>query len=181
MQASSESQRQGGPGSTLVVGLVGLAAALAVFAVWFQWNQTRRCLEFYGPAVARSVQAAPRVELWTLQVDAAGRQLVARDRIDVSAARGLVHLRRGLVEDANFDWQSPSADRRSPADWDAALAFFAAGPAEPPAVLAFDLDEAAAVTVVGQPGRVTLGRLAKGLRRWLEATRADEPAGRSPP
>ena len=73
MQASPESHQQGGPGSALVIALVGLAAALAVFAIWFQWNQTRRCLGFYGPAVARSVQAAPRVELWTLQVDATGR------------------------------------------------------------------------------------------------------------
>jgi hypothetical protein len=180
MQASPESHRQGGPGSALVIALVGLAAALAVFAIWFQWNQTRRCLGFYGPAVARSVQAAPRVELWTLQVDATGRQVVAHDRLDVSDARGLVHLRRGLVEDANFAWQGAPVGRRPLREWDAALAFFAATPSGPPTILAFDLDGEGSVTVVGQPGHVQLGRLAKGLRQWLKATRDGESPSHSP-
>jgi len=79
----------------LAVGLL-----LALFAVWFQWRQTRRCLDFYGPLAARHIQSAPRVELWELD----GRPDTPGRRIDITSARGLVHLRRGLVEDANFTW-----------------------------------------------------------------------------
>jgi hypothetical protein len=90
----------------------------------------------------------------------------------VSQARGLVHLRHGLVEDSNYAWTAEPSAGPPPAAWDVALAFFSVGAAEPTAVLAFDLDDAGAVTVVGRPGRITLGRLASGLRKWMDATLA---------
>jgi len=161
-----------GPGRAVVTGIVLAAAALAVFAVWFQWRQTRRCLAFYGVAAARGIQAAPRAELWTLAVDPATRRLVATDRRDITAARGLVHLRRGLVEDANFAWGPPGSAALPPDAWDEAIAFFPEGDQSPVAVVAFDLDGAGWATVVGRPGRVSLGRLRAGLRTWVEATRA---------
>ena len=157
------------PGSRVVVGLLLLAVALAAFAVWFQWRQTRRCLRFYGPVAARSIQAAPRVELWRLAVDPASGRLIAAERRDISKARGLVHLRRGLVEDANFAWGSTGTGRLPVASWDAALAFFD-DTAGRPIVLAFDLDREGWLTAVGRPGRVGLVRLGPGLRKWLEAT-----------
>ena len=119
-------------GTRLVLGLVLLALGLAAFAVWFQWGQTRRCLAFYGPAAARSIQAAPRVELWSLAADRGGVR--AEARLDISRAPGLVHLRRGLIEDVNFRWNDvrqeggadPARGRLAPAEWDEAIAFFAA-------------------------------------------------------
>lgn len=155
------------PGSRIVVGLLLLAVALAAFAVWFQWRQTRRCLRFYGPVAARSIQAAPRVELWRLAVDPATGRLVAADRRDISKARGLVHLRRGLVEDANFAWEPTDAGRLPVTAWDIALAFFDET-AGRPVVLAFDLEREGSLTAVGRPGRIGLGRLGLGLRKWLE-------------
>lgn len=170
-------------GGRIVMGLVLLAAALAAFAVWFQWNQTRRCLRMYGAERARAIQAAPRVELWRLAVDPqSGRPRVA-ERHDISRAKGLVHLRRGLVEDANFSWTDSSgpdglsaAPGRLPAAaWDEALAFYEAGSTGPAVILALDLDDGGWLTAVGLPGRVGLGRLRAGLKTWINATRQDAP------
>ena len=176
MQRSRATDRRGLPGSLLVVGILGLAACLAAFAVWFQWTQTRRCLAFFGPEVAAAIQVAPRVEAWRLTATGAGGRPLATSRTDVSQAPGLVHLRHGLVEDSNYASTAAPSSGRPPASWDVALAFFAAGAAEPTAVLAFDLDDAGAVTVVGRPGRISLGRLAQGLRKWMAATLAARPS-----
>lgn len=164
-----------------MLGLVLLALGLAGFAVWFQWGQTRRCLSFYGPAVARSIQAAPRVELWSLAAD--GPSVLSTSRLEISRAPGLVHLRRGLLEDVNFRWdatfQQPhgggdEADGRlPPGAWDEAIAFFAGDNASiPAAVVAFDLDEPGFATLVGRPGRIILGPIAPGLRKWIAATKS---------
>ena len=169
-----------GTGTAVVLGVVLLAAVLGVFAVWFQWGQTRRCLAFFGPEVARQIQAASRVELWRLELAASGLRVAARQ--DVSAAPGLVHLRRGLIEDVNYHWPYPAAggevaDRLDPSAWGMALAFWdhdrdlkdsETGP--PAAVLALGFDAPASLTVVGRPGRVAMGRLAPGLRKWVDAT-----------
>lgn len=158
-------------GRIAVLTMLALAAALASFAVWFQWNQTKRCLALYGPAAARSIQYAKRVELWSLAAEAERPRVVRA--IDVSKAPGLVHLRRGLVEDANFAWEPAAAGRLPAADWDTALAFYGDASREPEAVVAFDLDGAGWLTVVGQPGRIGLGRLARGVRTWCASTTAD--------
>jgi hypothetical protein len=166
-------------GTRLVLGLVLAGVGLALFAVWFQWGQTRRCLDFFGSAAARRIQAAPRVELWSLAAD--GPAVRAVRRLDVSRAPGLVHLRRGLIEDVNYRWEQAGsqAAARLPADaWDHAIAFFdAPGGDLPVTVVAFDVDgpdgsgRQPAATVVGRPGRVALGPLAPGLRQWIEATK----------
>jgi hypothetical protein len=158
-------------GSRIVVGLLGLGLALAAFALVFQWRQTDDCLGFYGSDVARAITSAPHVELWHLADGAAAGRLVATGRCDVSGAPGLVHLRRGLVEDANFAWGPPASQRLPSGAWAAALVFSAAPGARPSATLAVGFGpEAGALCVVGQPGRVGLGRLERGLRTWVEAT-----------
>ena len=157
-------------GTAVVAGMLAAAVALATFAVWFQWRQTRRCLDFYGSDVAQLVQAAPRVELWQLAPGAGPSRPEAVRRIDVSQAPGLVHLRRGLVEDANFAWAT-TADAARDRTWTLALAFSAAGAT--PAVLVFDTGSAApAVAVAGRPGLLVPGPIAAGLRRWLAETAA---------
>jgi len=169
-------------GTRLVIGLVFAGVGLALFAVWFQWGQTRRCLEFFGPEVARRIQAAPRVELWSLSAD--GATVRVSSRLDVSRAPGLVHLRRGLIEDVNYRWEQAGSEpaARLPADaWDEAIAFFDAPDGDLPAtIVAFELDgpgRQPVATVVGRAGRVALGPLAPGLQRWIEATKTEfQPA-----
>jgi len=163
----------GANGRWLVLGLVLVAVGLALFAVWFQWGQTRRCLRFYGAAAAGGIQKAPRVELWSLS-DSGGK-LRAATRLDISRAPGLVHLRRGLIEDVNFAWVGGEDRGGGPlpvGDWDAAIAFYPADPsASATAVVAFDLDEPGFATVVGRPGRIQLGRIGGGLRAWIDETK----------
>lgn len=163
-----------GAGSRVVLAMVGLAAALAVFAVWFQWRQTHRCLAFYGPTVAEAIQKAPRVEVWDLQPS--GDRVRAMRTRDISTAAGLVHLRHGLVEDANFSWRQEAAAPLPPAAWDRGLAFFDAEGSTPAAVLAIDAEGEGWLTVVGQPGRIGLGRIRRGLHAWLAGLDAGQPA-----
>ena len=180
--SQTASARAEGPsrGTWLVAALLLLGLAAAITGIWFQWQQTRRCLEFYGPAAARRIAAAPTVELLLMQPGAEPGRLVARSRIDISKAPGLVHLRRGLVEDANFNWQGTDAraggggaggaatGRLPNESWDVALVF-----SEPlgQTTLVIDLDPAGgSLAAVGQPGRIGLGRIGPGLEKWVRST-----------
>lgn len=180
--SQTASARAIGPsrGTWLVAGLLLLGLAAAITGIWFQWQQTRRCLEFYGPAAARRIAAAPTVELLLVRAGTGASRLAAHTRIDVSKAPGLVHLRRGLVEDANFNWQGTDARDRGgeaggaaaarlpSAAWDVALVF-----SEPlgSTTLVIDFDSAGgALAVVGQPGRIGLGRIGPGLEKWIRST-----------
>lgn len=153
-----------------MAGLLMLGLAAATTGVLFQRQQTRRCLAFYGPAAARRITTAPRVSLLVVEPSGAvGVRWV--DQRDVSQAPGLVHLRRGLVEDANFRWSElPPAEPLAAAAWDYALEF--SDPAGGDVTtLALDLDSAGgSLAVVGSPGRVGLGRIAPGLAKWIRAT-----------
>ena len=162
-------------GTRLVIGLVLLGIAAAATGIWYQRGQTRRCLAFYGADAARRITAAPRVELLQIAATAAPGRLRAVGSREITTAKGLVHLRRGLVEDANFKWDdeadgAPSV--RLPAEaWDFALVFSdpAAGAgATMTLVVDFD-DRGGHVAVVGRPGRIGLGRLERGLKKWVGA------------
>ena len=154
-------------GRWLVAFLVGLGLAAAATGIWFQRHQTRRCLAFYGPEAARRITLAPPVALLRVRPAAGPRRLEATERIDVSRAPGLVHLRRGLVEDANFSWpDDPAAAPLAATAWDVALEF--GGPGDGGTTLVIDLDgEGGSLAVVGGPGRIGLGRLGPGLATWI--------------
>ena len=163
------------PGTWLVVGLLLLGVAAAVAGIWFQRQQTRRCLDFYGAAAARRISTAPHVELLLLEPGSAPRRLRVSGRLDVSQAAGLVHLRRGLVEDANFRWPEGGAaatPERLPLDsWDVAMVFSTAGVDGESEALVVDFDRSGgAIAVVGRPGRIGLGRLGAGLEKWMTST-----------
>lgn len=159
-----------GAGRWLVLGLLALGLVAAVTGILFQRQQTRRCLAFYGPDAARRITAAPRVRLVVLEASGP-RSVRAGWSRDVSGAAGLVHLRRGLVEDANFRWtESPAREPLGAEAWDYALEFSdAAGGAATTLVL--DVDPAGgSLAVVGAPGRAALGRVGPGLATWIRAT-----------
>lgn len=181
--------RSVGHGRLLVVGLLLLGVTAAVGAIWFQRHQTRRCLAFYGPIAARRITSAAGVDLLGVQPGGGPRRLAASTRVDVSKAPGLVHLRRGLVEDANFTWDAarveagvePPVERAMrggrqgdgpsrPLDcWDAALVFTDRDGGQ--TTLVVDLDpHAGALAVVGQPGWIGLGRIGRGLDTWIRDT-----------
>jgi hypothetical protein len=169
----SDSKGPSGRGAWVVAAIVLLAAFLATFALWFQWRQTRRCLAFYGPDAAGRIQAADHVELWDLGPGAEPAALGPLRSRDISGAQGLVHLRRGLVEDANFSWAERPPGSPPDRGWDIAIAF---GSGSPPddgrTVLVIDLDAAGGViAVAGRTGELRLGRLGPALRTWLADVR----------
>lgn len=158
------------PGSLLVVVLVAIGVGAAALAIVYQRAQTRRCLAFYGPEAARRVSKAPRVELWKVAPSDRPGRLVVTDRHDVTSARGIVHLRRGLVEDAGFRWSVDGPDGALPPEsWDHAFVFTDTDGSR--TTILIDLDEQGGwLTVSGQGGRVALGRLGQGLATWIQAT-----------
>lgn len=168
--AAAPSRGPVGHGGLLVIGLVLLGIAAALTGIWYQRGQTGRCLAFFGSEAARRITAAARVELVTLAPTGVAARLAAIDRRDITAAKGLVHLRRGLVEDANFRWPSAPAVEPLPAGaWDVGLVFSdPARPDDPPTTLLIDFDDRGGhAAVVGRPGRIGLGRLEAGLRKWI--------------
>lgn len=172
-------------GRRLVLALVGLGVLGACVGIAYQRAQTDGCLAVYGPRVARLVASAPHVELWTGLRVIDGR-LVATHRLDVSAAKGLVHLRRGLVEDANFSGAEPAGPAPAVTSWTHALVFSATPVTRVPvddsaAALLLEVGEpggrAGWIGVVGQGMALPIGRIEKGLRNWLTATVAPGPPG----
>jgi len=158
--------------------MIALGVVLAAFASWYQWSQTRRCLAFYGGEAARRIQVAPRVELWRLEPAGPVERPEPARRSDISSSKGLVHLRHGLVEDANFTWDlTPAPGRPAPT---AALAFFdRADDDDAETVVILRLDEGGGwLEVAGRPGAIVLGRIAAGLRTWLADIDSD---GNEPP
>lgn len=178
--AAADAAAGAAAGSWLVTGLLALGVAAACGGIWFQRQQTSRCLDFYGPAAARRIAAAPRVELLGVRPGRGPRSLAVVSRLDVSRAAGMVHLRRGLVEDDNFIWPPPAPgasagtgvggavrDRRPPSAWDAAFVFRDPADGGETAVVV-DVDgHDPALAVVGQPGTIGLGRIAAGLKTWI--------------
>jgi len=170
------------PGSVIVIGLLALGLIAAGIGVWFQWQQTRRCLSFYGTKATEQISNSQFVELWQLRPSSASRhtgQLEAFQVEDITTAKGLVHLRRGLVEDANFHWVTKDNRVRVPlpdAAWDVALVFDTkqknSVPEKTVVVIDFvENSQEANLTVAGRPGRVALvAEMAKGLKTWVEST-----------
>ena len=164
----------------LVIGLLALGLLAAGIGVWFQWQQTRRCLAFYGTRATEQISKSPFVELWQLKPLFGGRHTGRLEAVlveDITEAKGLVHLRRGLVEDANFQWVEGNTERAPLADaaWDLALVFFDSKQRNESerTVVVIDFGEnsqKANLTVVGRPGRVALGKMGKGLKTWVEST-----------
>ena len=164
----------------LVIGLLALGLLAAGIGVWFQWQQTRRCLAFYGTRATEQISKSRFVELWQLKPLSGGRHTGRLEAVlveDITEAKGLVHLRRGLVEDANFQWVEGKTERAPLADaaWDLALVFFDSKQKNESerTVVVIDFVEnsqKANLTVVGRPGRVALGKMGKGLKTWVEST-----------
>ncbi|MEZ6069543.1 MAG: hypothetical protein R3C10_04555 [Pirellulales bacterium] len=122
-------------GTAVVLGLLLLALALATFAWLYARASDRRAQEAWGPERAALMAAAPTAELWELSRHDAGEldttsadaPLLVDDepmhivaRYDIAEARGVLHLRRGLIDDTSFDWDA-AADCQP--RWTHALSF----------------------------------------------------------
>jgi hypothetical protein len=124
-------------GKIVVIGVFVVALLAASFALWWNINRARRSLEFWGKDAVKLIQHGKAVELLELQPAAtpaaenpAGelryqdRPLVVKRRLDLSQARGLVHARHALTDDASFVWDD-AVSGSQPATWDYAIRFSA--------------------------------------------------------
>jgi hypothetical protein len=102
-------------GKLLIIGILVLAASAAVFSIWYLRGLSRRSYQYFGTEAAELILQAPVVEA-SRPADGAPQQ-----RRDISQARGLINVRRGLVSDASYDWD-PGEISTSPR-WDYSLHF----------------------------------------------------------
>ena len=123
-------------GKIVIVTIVVLALGAASFSWWFRVQATDRALALWGADRARLIQRGERVQALRFSSRAAhddgsvdnepdgngpageaimvgGQTLLVTEQKDISAARGLVHLRQALIEDRSFDLSSPSDQEKA--------------------------------------------------------------------
>jgi hypothetical protein len=102
-------------GKLVTLGILLLALLAAGVAWWNNWSKGRRAMAYWGSQAASRIRLAPSVTLYELS-DAASVQdpeslalgpqkLRIVEQRDISQARGLVHARQALIQDASFNWQ----------------------------------------------------------------------------
>jgi hypothetical protein len=119
-------------GTKLVVALASLALALGVTSWWYRYESAHRATQFWGSAVAELIVESGPVEAFTLQpagegeppaedlLPQLGGEYAVVARLDLTKARGTVHLRHALTSDSNYVWNQAAA---TPATWRWALRF----------------------------------------------------------
>ena len=90
-----------GSGKLLIVSMVAIGLAAAGASWWFRYAATHRAAQFWGPAATRLIRDGPRVTLVKTGARVTNGSATA---VDVSAARGLTHLRNALLVDRSFSW-----------------------------------------------------------------------------
>lgn len=115
--------------------MVAVAAGLSIFAAWYRYQAGDAALRFWGKETALQIRSAPRVELLAIEPGAAPenesgeaqRATIGGDSyqitrtIDITEARGLIHARHALLEDASLDPAAPPPD--APPAWTRLLRF----------------------------------------------------------
>lgn len=103
-------------GTKLVVLLMCLAVALGVYSWWNRYESAHRATQFWGPDNARLIVEDGEVEAMLLQFDPNGSEPASLETlpilpgysvlssVDLSDARGMVHLRFALTSDSNYLW-----------------------------------------------------------------------------
>lgn len=173
-------------GRVLIVGILGVAVLAASFAWWHQKSRGQKAIQYWGASSAYLIRNADCVWLCPLnrrkhavegseQGDVSGSEKILMDgvewdiawRRDISRARGLIHARQALIEDASFDWdrETPSVDPV----WHYLIEF---QEGERAMRIVFDKEEHWIGAVdQGRPQRLNVGA---GLRKFLkEQTRLD--------
>ena len=124
-------------GKFLIISIFGISLAMAIFAWWFQFQRGRRVLELWGSDNAKIIRIeSDRVDLFfrtlpsdaplddsaeSVEVNIAGQSHIFDGQREITNARGLVHARQALIEDATFLWDKARGDCQ--ADWQYLLRF----------------------------------------------------------
>ena len=148
-------------GKFLIVAIFLVAVVAAGFAWWHQFQKGRHALSLWGAGPAVLIRHAPRVEL--LRLNTPELAAVILEHQDISRARGIVHARQALVEDASFDFQAARGDCRP--RWQYALRFSDTGRR---ATIQFDFDcGRARLEESGQEVAMT-PKLAAGMKMFIQ-------------
>jgi hypothetical protein len=170
-------------GKLLIIGILMLAFAGAATSWWFRYNATHRAAEFWGPETAQLIRDAPVVELINPSNPIAlppgdsagvGGFIDSSDTRDVSAARGLVHLRNALLEDHNFDW--PARPLAADIQWKHGLMFRDKGPSRA-AILLFSSDFKL-MNVSGAKEMLSCAPISAGLREMFAEFASDSASAK---
>lgn len=102
-------------GSFVILLMCGVALGLSIFAAWYRYEAGNAALRFWGKDAALRIRSAGQVTLLSL----AGEQTPAKDEAasvdiqgashaiiesdEIADARGLIHARHALLEDASLD------------------------------------------------------------------------------
>lgn len=142
-------------GTWLVGGIVIIAVLAATITITWHWSQSRFAVRYWGGENATRIRAAEVVQLVDLADEAANQ--------DISNAKGLVHFRQALIEDASFSGAVPVADA-SPL-WQVEVVFTEEG-TQTSTTVQFDLEKG----LVGLPDRdevLNATPIAEGLRTFF--------------
>ena len=113
---ANPSQPTGISGKLVIVSIVVLALGAAYFSWWYRIQATDRALAMWGVDRAGLIQRGKQVQALRLSPRAAsddqpagevieveGQTLLVAEQQDISAARGLLHLRQALLENRSYD------------------------------------------------------------------------------
>ncbi|MGY8768323.1 MAG: hypothetical protein ACKVH8_07840 [Pirellulales bacterium] len=123
-------------GSLLVYGILALATSAGIVTLIFTWSRGNQALEYWGTESAYEIRHAQTIELWTIEpikepalandpaawdIASGSKKWKTTQRIDITEARGLVHMRQALIEDASYQWGE--TDTSCTPEWKHALVF----------------------------------------------------------
>ena len=150
------SQLGNASGTYLVAAIIAVAVLSAGITIAYHWSQSRFTVAYWGGEHATQIRAAEEVRLVDLNSDAAAE--------DISKAKGLVHFRQALIEDASFVGTVPR-DEANP-NWKVEVRFIDPDTQQETTVQ-FDLDGG----LVGLPDRedvLNAQPIAEGLRTFFD-------------
>jgi hypothetical protein len=176
-ESDDESPHSKGWGGKLaIVVILGVALVMASYAWWHRYQQGRRSLEFWGHEPALLISQSRQVELLRLRptdepaddganerLNIAGQTFTVIQRKDVSRARGLLHARDALVEDASFLWDQPRGDCQG--GWEFALRF---SDGQHQSTVALDFACRRVRLMEGEQEAAVVELTAKGLREFVD-------------
>ena len=171
-------------GKLVLVSMVLLGLGAALFAFWFRYQHGKRTIDQWGSEAVVLVRDSDLVELVALApadeaganselpppVDAPeimtiqGKALKVLEKVDISRAPGLVHLRHALVQDASYAWDEAVGGGED-LQWRYALRF---SRNEKEAEFAFDLDRRRAKLVGRERAAALSPHLARGLHTFFD-------------
>lgn len=117
-------------GRIAVLSVFALAVTLSAGAWWYHYRATKRMADFWGPAAANLLVRGELVDAYRLEPQspppasndfpdwpppfAKLLEGSAVQHVDLTGAKGLIHLRHALTQDSNYLWDAAQQDAAPP-------------------------------------------------------------------